>query len=107
MAFLTTVAALTSQVAALGVQQANVNFAGSRPELMPALMSNSLVLASLLGAAAAAFVAGAVALVPAVGGGVATPLLAFVLAAVPALILRIYLEYLAYADYRFRLANLS
>ena len=107
VAFLTTVAALTSQVAALGVQQANVNLAGSRPELLPALMSNSLVLASLLGTAAAAIVAGAVALVPAVGGGVATPLLAFVLAAVPALILRIYLEYLAYADYRFRLANLS
>jgi O-antigen/teichoic acid export membrane protein len=107
VAFLTTVAALTSQLAALGVQQANVNFAGSQPRLMPVLMSNSLVLAGVLGVAAAAIVAGAVALVPAVGGGVATPLLAFVLAAVPVLILRIYLEYLAYADYRFRLANLS
>jgi O-antigen/teichoic acid export membrane protein len=107
VAFLTTMAGITSQLAALGVQQANVNLAGGRPKLVPALLANSLALACLLGAAASSIVAGAVALVPAVGGGVATPLLAFVLATLPVLILRLYLEYLAYADYRFRLANVS
>jgi O-antigen/teichoic acid export membrane protein len=107
VAFLTTVAALTSQIATMGIQQANVNFAGSEPRLLPALMSNSLVLAGLLGTAAAGILAGAVAIVPAIGGSATGPLLALALVSLPVLILRIFLEFLAHAGYRFRLTNFS
>lgn len=107
VAFLTTVANITSQLATLGVQQANVNFAGRDPKLLPTLMSNSAVLAATLGGTAAALVAIGVSIVPAIGGGASTSLLVLVLAALPFLILRIFLEFLAYSGYRFRLANFS
>jgi O-antigen/teichoic acid export membrane protein len=105
IAFLTTVAYLTSQVASLGIQQAVVNLAGREPSLTPALFGTSVALSALLGGGAAAAVALAVLIVPAVGGSASTALLAFALAAVPMLVLQICLQFLVIAHYGFRAMN--
>ena len=67
VAFLTTVAYLTSQLALLGVEQANINLASAEPRLRRALATNSVVLAVLLGALAVGVVGGLVAIFPHVG----------------------------------------
>jgi O-antigen/teichoic acid export membrane protein len=105
VAFLTTVAYLTGQVASLGVQQANSNIGGSEDERRPALATNSAVLALVLGAAGVAAVALLMAIVPAAAAGssLVPRLLAF--AAVPAVILGDYLASLLTAGYRFAVVN--
>jgi O-antigen/teichoic acid export membrane protein len=105
VAFLTTIAYLTSQVAALGIQQANVNLAGRAPELTRALLGTSIALSALVGAAAAGVVAVAIALVPAIGGDVATPLLALALVSVPLLVLQLCVQHLVLAHHGFRAIN--
>jgi O-antigen/teichoic acid export membrane protein len=105
VAFLTTIAYLTSQVAALGIQQANVNLAGREPELTRALLGTSIALSALVGAAAAGVVAVAIALVPAIGGDVATPLLALALVSVPLLVLQLCVQHLVLAHHGFRAIN--
>jgi O-antigen/teichoic acid export membrane protein len=105
VAFLTTVAFLTAQLAAMGIHQANINFAGRDPALRPALVVNSLVLSLLCGGAAAVGVAAVVIVFPAVGAAASGQLLALALASVPVMILQLALQQLAVADYRFRASN--
>ena len=107
VAFLTTVAYLSSQLALLGVEQANVNFAAADPGLRRALATNSVVLAVLLGAVAVAVVSVLVAVFPDAGGPTSAALRWLVLGAIPMLILQVYLLLLVRADYAFGLANLA
>ena len=105
VALLMTIAYLTAQLASLGVQQANVNLAGRRPELRRSLASNSLVLSLAFGAAACGVVTVLVEVFPAAGGD-ADPTLRWVaLASVAMLVLQAYLQSLVYADYGFGLVN--
>jgi O-antigen/teichoic acid export membrane protein len=105
VALLTTIALLTAALANLGVQQANVNFASRSPELRPALRTNSVVLAALLGGLGVVAVAVLVTAVPA-ARGTADPALVWVaLGVIPILILGSYLQDLVLADYEFKLAN--
>jgi O-antigen/teichoic acid export membrane protein len=105
VAFLTTIAMLVSNLAAMGVQEANANIAGSEPGLRRGLAGNSVALAAVFGAAAAGVVALLIALVPAVGGDVDRTLVWLALAAVPLLILKVYLTFLVQADYGFAVTN--
>jgi O-antigen/teichoic acid export membrane protein len=107
IALLITIATLTSTLALLGVDQATVNFAGRRPTARPALATNAVLLAGVLGAAAAAVVAALVVALPAVGGHLSWKLLAAALGAIPVLIVRAYLQALLQADYQFAVANAS
>ncbi|AEH09709.1 MULTISPECIES: oligosaccharide flippase family protein [Protofrankia] len=105
VAFLTVIAYVVSQLSLLGVEQANVNFASAEPGLRPALATNSVLLALLLGTVAAGAVGGLIALFPQVGGHSSAGLRWLVLASVPMLILQVYLLFLAQADYAFGFAN--
>jgi O-antigen/teichoic acid export membrane protein len=107
VAFLTTVAYLTSQLALLGVDQANINFASAEPRLRSALATNSVLLAVLLGAASVGVVAGLIALFPKIGGPTPAALRWLMLGSVPMLILQVYLLLLVRADYAFGLANVA
>lgn len=105
VAFLTAIAYLTSQLATMGVQWANGNFAGSEPRTRPALATNSVLLAFLFGSAAAGFVAALIAVFPAVGGHASRGLVFLALAAIPMLVLQNYLMLLVLADYGFQAFN--
>src|SRR3954469_21883280 len=70
VAFLTTIAYLTSQLALFGVEQANVNFASSDRGATRALATNSVLFALAFGGLAVALVAGLIAVFPSVGGQV-------------------------------------
>jgi O-antigen/teichoic acid export membrane protein len=107
VALLTTIAYLTSQLANLGIPQANVNFAGRDPHRSPRLAATSVVLAAVLGAAAAGIVALLITLVPAAGGTSPAWLQALVLASVPMLVLQVCLLHLALAQYLFIICNLA
>lgn len=67
VAFLTTVAGIGAQIALLGVQRAVANLAARQPRNGPSLATNSVMLATLLGATAIGVLAVLVALVPAAG----------------------------------------
>jgi O-antigen/teichoic acid export membrane protein len=105
--FLTAIAYLTSSLATLGVQEANVNLAGGEPVTRRSLATNSLALALALGAVAALLVIGLVALVPAAGGEGSRWLLWTVLATLPVLVLSSYLRFLIQGTYGFAVTNLA
>ena len=105
VAFLITVAMLASNLAAFGVQEANANIGGSRPLLRRALAGNSLLFAASFGALAAAAVVLLVTVFPAAGGEVDRALLWVALVAIPPLLLKTYLSFLAQSDYRFAVTN--
>jgi O-antigen/teichoic acid export membrane protein len=105
--FLMTMAMLTSRFAALGVQEANVNFGSTEPELRGRLATNSLVLALVAGGMGAAIVLALAAVFPAFGGHSDTALRWLALGSVPMLVFNGSLLRLVHADYRFGLANLS
>jgi O-antigen/teichoic acid export membrane protein len=107
VAFLITVATVTGQLASLSIQEANGNIAGTNPDQRARLATNSLLLSLLLGAVAGVIVAGAVAVVPRMGGEVARPLLWMTLGSLPFVIVRLYLSYLVQADYAFAASNLA
>lgn len=107
VAFLTTIAYVTSQLATLGIQQANINFAGRDPQRSPPLAGTSVVLAAILGAAAAGIVALLIAAVPAAGGTSPVRLQALVLVSVPMLVLQVCLLHLALAQYLFAVCNMA
>jgi O-antigen/teichoic acid export membrane protein len=106
VAFLTTIAVLSSNVALLGVQEAHANFAAAEPQNRRALATNSLILSLLLGAACIALLAALVALFPALAREPWT-LLALALGSIPMLILQTYLQFFVSADYAFGMYNLS
>jgi O-antigen/teichoic acid export membrane protein len=107
LAFLTTVAMLSATLATLGIEEANGNLVGSEPASRPALATNSLILALLLGGTAAAFVIALTAAFPGVGGGSTRALLWLAVAAVPVLVLQTSLLFLIRADYAFAVANVA
>lgn len=107
VAFLTTVGTLVAYLSNLGINQANANFAASRPATRPALATNSLLFALGLGGAGAGVVAALIAAFPGVGGEAGWDLRALALASVPVIVLQTYLANLVQADYRFGLANLA
>jgi O-antigen/teichoic acid export membrane protein len=105
VAFVQAIAGFTSTVGLLGIEQANVNLAGTQPAWRRALATNSLILAALLGGCCVAVVGLLAATVPAVGRGLPPGLLALALAAIPMLIARTYLVSLLDGDYRFWVSN--
>ena len=104
--FLTTIAYLVSSLATVGVQESNVNVAGSHPHLRRALATNSIILSLVFGLIAMGAVALLVLLVPAAGGGSTTELLALTLASLPGLVLSTNLRFLIQGDYGFAVTNL-
>lgn len=105
--FLTAIGWLTSNLATLGVQEANVNVAGERPDARAALATNSAVMAAIFGLLTFGIVALLVLLAPAVGGEVDRTLLWIVLATLPVLIFSTYLRFLIQGDYGFGVTNLA
>ena len=105
VALLTAIALLTGNLATLGVQEANANFAAAEPRTRRSLATNSVLLSLVLGAAAVGVVGVLVWTVPDVTGGSNRTLLWITLAFVPVIILEIYLLYLVQADYQFVVAN--
>ncbi len=107
VAFLITVSTMAAQLGGLSLQEANANIGGSQPALRGRLASNSIVLATILGLAAAAVVGGLVALFPSVGGPVSDTLLAVALLTIPVVIARAYLSFLLQSQYAFKVTNLA
>jgi len=105
VAFLTTVAFFTSQLATLGIFQADANLAASEPRLTRSLAGTSVVLSALFGGLAAGLVGLLIATFPAVGAGSEPGLIVLVLAALPVLVLQPCLDQLLRAHYIFGLAN--
>jgi O-antigen/teichoic acid export membrane protein len=105
LAFLTTVAMLTSALSSLGVEEANGNLAAIEPRSRRALATNSVLLSLLLGLAASGTVAGLVAGFPALAAGSDPSLRWIAYAAIPLLIVQIYFQFLVRADYGFALTN--
>jgi O-antigen/teichoic acid export membrane protein len=105
VAFLTTVAFLTSNVAMFGVQEANANIAAKREAERPALATNSVVLAAVLGALAGGAVFALVHLFPTAAGDNDEAAIWLALVTLPVLVLHDYLEYMVRAEYAFRVAN--
>jgi O-antigen/teichoic acid export membrane protein len=105
LTFLVTVSMLSATIGLLGVDDANVNFAGREPATRRALASNSVVLSLLLGCLVIAILTVLIALVPSIGGESAPWLRWLAIAAVPMLILKIYLKFILQADFHFRMAN--
>jgi O-antigen/teichoic acid export membrane protein len=108
VAFLTTIAFLTSNLAMAGVQESNANVGARHPERRAALATNAVILAAALGALGALAVAGLVTLIPDAGAEqTRRAMLLLALAAIPFLILQGYLAYLVQSDRRFTVFNIS
>ncbi len=107
VAFLTAIAFLGSNVWTMGVQEANVNLAGSEPATRRSLATNSLILSALLGATGALLIAGFIFVVPAAGAGLSWALLWLIFASLPMLVLNTYLRFLIQGDYGFGVTNLA
>jgi O-antigen/teichoic acid export membrane protein len=107
VALLTTISMLTSNVGLLGVDEANVNFAGTDPSLRRRLATNSVLLAAAAGAVCAAALGVLMWAFPSLGGHQAAWLRWLALVTVPFLILKVYVRYLVGADFRFGVANVS
>jgi O-antigen/teichoic acid export membrane protein len=107
VAFLTTMAFLTSQLATLGIFQADANIAAREPDLTRSLAGTSVVLSALFGWLAGGVVAALVAIFPAVGAGSEPGLIALVLATLPLMVLQPCLDQLLRAHYIFGLPNVA
>jgi len=103
--FLMAVATVVSRLAALGIQEANVNLASADLSLRARLATNSILFAGALGAAATGITATLFAVFPGLGAGVRVSLLVSSLASLPVLLLHGYLARLVQADWRFGLSN--
>ena len=107
IAFLTTVAMLTAQLASLGIPQAISNAAGKRPELTPRLMTNAALLSIGAGVVAIGAVVLLVVVVPGAGGDVDSSLRWLALAAVPMLLLQSCLQAVVLVHFGFATYNLA
>jgi O-antigen/teichoic acid export membrane protein len=107
VALLTTISMLSSTVGLLGVDEANVNFAGTDPSLRRRLATNSLLLATGAGGVCVGLLAALMSMFPSLGGHEASWLRWLALVAIPFLILKIYLRFLVGADFRFGMSNVS
>ena len=107
VALLTTIAFLGAQLASFGVQQANANLAARHPHRVPSLAGTSLAIALVAGLLTTAAIGLAALAFPALLGGTTALLFALALAAVPMLILQVYLQSLVVAQYGFLISNLG
>jgi O-antigen/teichoic acid export membrane protein len=107
VAFLSAIAYITANLAALGITEANANIGASEADRRPALATNSVLFCLIFSAFSGATVLGLVAIFPAVGGDVDRTLLWVTVATVPVLILQLYLQYLIQSDYRFVVTNVA
>lgn len=107
IALLTTIALLTSGLALLGVDEANVNLAAREAGARRALATNSLAFAAMLGGAASLMLVLVMALAPGVFGQTDAALRWLAIATIPALVLKIYLKFLIGADYGFGITNIA
>lgn len=107
IALLTAIATLSSQLAVLGVDEANVNMAGTDATRRPALASNSLILAALFGGLAVAVLLPLFELFPGIGGDTSEGLRWLALAAIPGLVLQTYLNFLIRGGFGFGITNVA
>lgn len=107
IALMTTIAMLSAGLSLLGIDEANVNFAGRDPAARRALATNSLLFAGGLGAVTIALLVALGEVVPGIFGDTEPALRWLAVAVVPALILKIYLKYLVGADYGFGVVNMA
>ena len=101
IALVMTIGTVASTLALLGVEQATVNLAGREPRHRPALATNAMLIAGVVGVGTSAALVLLTDLVPGVAGDLSPSLVATALAAIPLLVARTYLQSLAEADYRF------
>jgi O-antigen/teichoic acid export membrane protein len=102
---LMTISLLTATFGLLGIDEANVNFAGTRPQSRRALATNSVLLSAAVGVVCVGVLAALISVVPAVAGGTPPALRVAALAAIPMLILKLLLKFLIQADFHFGAAN--
>lgn len=107
VALLTTIAMVSSQLARLGVDEANANIAGAEPERRRALASNSLLLALALGGLCVGVLVPLTLAFPRLAGGLETVPLAIAFAAIPMLLLQAFLTFLIRAEYGFTVTNVA
>ena len=105
VAFLITIATLSSQFALLGIPDANGNIAGARPEARPQLATNSLIFAAGFGLMVATLVGALADLIPGLTGELDRELVWVALAAIPLGMARWSLNLLVQADYAFEATN--
>jgi len=104
--FLTAIAWLTSSLSTFGVEEANANLAASHPHFRRSLATNSVLFAAIFGICTIGVLTALIAIVPPIAGHSATGTRWLVFAALPLLILGIYMKFLVQADYGFGLTNL-
>ncbi len=107
VAFMMTIASMTTFAAGFGVQTANAYFGGSAEQLRRRLASNSVVIAVVFGALGTGAVTLLIHIVPAAGGHVDSGTRWIALASPPIAILGTYLTVLVQSDYRFGITNLT
>jgi O-antigen/teichoic acid export membrane protein len=105
VAFLTAIAMISSNLATMGIHEANVNLAGSEPRLRRALAGNSLLLSAVFGALAIAAVVALMLVAPRAAGGADPLLLALTLSSLPILVLNSYVRALLQGEYGFSITN--
>src|SRR5918992_2698181 len=107
VALLTAIATLSSQLAVLGIDEANVNFAGTHPERRSALATNSALLGALFGGLAIATLMPLFAVFPGLGGETDRTLQLLAFASIPGLVFQTLLTFLIRGDYGFGVTNLA
>lgn len=107
VAFLIAIGLLTSHLAALSLQEAKANFAGAEPHLRPSLATNAVAFTLVLSAVAVVALIALVTVFPAVAGEIDLDLIWIPIVAVPAVILKLYLNFLVQADYAFTVTNVA
>jgi O-antigen/teichoic acid export membrane protein len=107
LALVMSIATVTSTLAGLSLDQANVNVGSVRPDARAALATNALLFSTLLGLGAGAILALLTFIAPAITGHLPSVLMWLTVASLPFLVARPYLGALVEADYRFTLSNAS
>lgn len=105
VAFLTAMTFLTANLATFGIQEANGNLAASEPRARRALASNSVLLAVALGALAVGLLVALIGVFPGIAGESDPTVRLVAFAFIPAILLQIFLRFLAQADYGFAVTN--
>jgi len=107
LALVMSIAIVTSTLAGLSIDQANVNMGSVHPDVRRALATNALLFSALLGVAAAGCLALLAVIAPAVTGHLPSALMWLTVGSIPFLLARPYLAALVEADYRFTVSNAS
>jgi len=105
LALLTTIVLLTAVLSTLGVEEAAANAVAQDPDRKSTVAGSVVLLALVSGTLAAGIVGTLAVAVPSMTGHLDHSVLALALAAVPLLVLQIYLQFLVRADYGFRPVN--